>query len=74
MESRPVVFAFGDFEADEALRELRREGRPVELHATLPLLHLDQLAAALEEALAGRQALCSPSAVNGRRSAPLTAT
>jgi len=34
MEARPVVFAFGSFEADEALRELRREGRPVELHAT----------------------------------------
>jgi len=34
MEERPVVFAFGDFEADEALRELRREGRPVELQAT----------------------------------------
>jgi TolB-like protein/DNA-binding winged helix-turn-helix (wHTH) protein len=34
MEDRPVVFAFGDFEADEALRELRRKGRPVELQAT----------------------------------------
>jgi len=34
MEERPVVFAFGGFEADEALRELRRAGRPVELHAT----------------------------------------
>ena len=34
MEERPVVFAFGDFEADEALRELRRKGRPVELQAT----------------------------------------
>jgi TolB-like protein/DNA-binding winged helix-turn-helix (wHTH) protein/Tfp pilus assembly protein PilF len=34
MEDRPVVFVFGDFEADEALRELRREGRPVEIHAT----------------------------------------
>jgi TolB-like protein/DNA-binding winged helix-turn-helix (wHTH) protein len=34
MEDRPVVFAFGDFEADEALRELRREGHPVEIHAT----------------------------------------
>ena len=34
MEERPVVFGFGDFEADEALRELRRQGRPVELHAT----------------------------------------
>ena len=34
MEKRPVVFAFGDFEADEALRELRREGRPIEFHAT----------------------------------------
>jgi serine/threonine-protein kinase len=30
----PTVFAFGDFEADEALRELRRAGRPVELQAT----------------------------------------
>ena len=34
MEERPVVFAFGDFEADEALRELRRKGRLVELQAT----------------------------------------
>jgi DNA-binding winged helix-turn-helix (wHTH) protein/tetratricopeptide (TPR) repeat protein len=34
MQGRPVVFAFGDFEADEALRELRRKGRPVELQAT----------------------------------------
>ena len=34
MGDRPVVFAFGNFEADEALRELRREGCPVELHAT----------------------------------------
>jgi TolB-like protein/Tfp pilus assembly protein PilF len=31
---RPTVFAFGDFEVDEALQEVRREGRPVELHAT----------------------------------------
>jgi TolB-like protein/DNA-binding winged helix-turn-helix (wHTH) protein len=30
----PTVFAFGEFEADEALRELRRAGRPVELQAT----------------------------------------
>ncbi len=34
MEERPVVFAFGEFEADEALRELRREGRPIDLHPT----------------------------------------
>jgi len=34
MAEQPVVFAFGDFEADEALRELRRDGRPVELQAT----------------------------------------
>ena len=34
MEERPVVFAFGDFEADEALRELRRDGHPIELQAT----------------------------------------
>jgi TolB-like protein/cytochrome c-type biogenesis protein CcmH/NrfG len=30
----PKVFAFGDFEVDEALHELRREGRSVEIHAT----------------------------------------
>ncbi len=34
MEGRPVVFVFEDFEADEGLRELRREGRPVDLHPT----------------------------------------
>jgi TolB-like protein/tetratricopeptide (TPR) repeat protein len=34
METGPTVFAFGRFEADEALQELRREGRPVELHTT----------------------------------------
>jgi len=34
MESRPVVFVFEGFEADEGLRELRREGCPVELRAT----------------------------------------
>jgi TolB-like protein/DNA-binding winged helix-turn-helix (wHTH) protein len=31
---QPTVFAFGVFEVDEALQELRREGRPVELQAT----------------------------------------
>jgi len=30
----PTVFAFGGFEVDEALGEVRREGHPVELHAT----------------------------------------
>ena len=30
----PTVFAFGGFEVDEALQELRREGHPVEIHAT----------------------------------------
>ena len=34
MTDEPTVFAFGSFEADEALRELRREGRPVEIQPT----------------------------------------
>jgi hypothetical protein len=34
MEGRPVVFAFCDYEVDEALRELRRKGRRVELQST----------------------------------------
>jgi len=42
LEDRPIVFAFGGFEVDEALQELRSEGRRVELQAAplRLLLHL----------------------------------